>query len=613
MGWSGSRLTNLVGGVVSMRERVGWAAAAAFLVVVALLGSLWSNPSVLLANALNGEEILLQDETPIAIVIASYGNVSVIRDRGTPDERMMSPVKPGLLLFRGDQIWTGEDSWIEVEFEQTARVRVAPSSRVEVVTGLLREVDPETGEQLPTLRLWVGRVWVHVAEALSRLRNFSVETPSAIAGVRGTLFAVDVGVTGRTIVSVREGVVAVASPLAPRNEYLVGVGEEIEVLPEQEPVGPRLLGAEESRRWGEMQPWLKEQEEWKASRREQAQGGLFGFFSRLLRPGKEQGAEEGLEEPRSQAAGGTPASSGGGPELVEGAGEAGSGGDGGNSRQPDGFRFHFPTPVWPPGPIPTLPSLLSYNGEDSPGDATGDSIAPPAPDEPRRRDEERDGAEGGAGDNTQPGREAIARTASVASRAARQDDAPAAASVSVSSTYDEPPRERVVDADRGGPPGHARAAEVREARGASAALGQGMSDDDRGRSAGGDRGSSSNDHRPDKDRDDRGSQQNNGRGRSQDEKSGPSAGDDRGKGERDERKSGPNNGNENGKGQGAKGRGEEQRDEKRDEKNAAPQGQVPGERGRERAPGLQHAPGQQKKSSGGQTSDDAAEDADQGD
>ena len=312
MGWSGSRLTNLVGGVVSMRERVGWAAAAAFLVVLALLGSLWSNPSFLLANALNGEEILLQDGTPIAIVIASYGNVSVIHDRGTPDERMMSPVKPGLLLFRGDQISTGEDSWIEVEFEQTARVRVAPSSRVEVVTGLLREVDPETGEQLPTLRLWVGRVWVHVAEALSRLRNFSVETPSAIAGVRGTLFAVDVGVTGRTIVSVREGVVAVASPLAPRNEYLVGVGEEIEVLPEQEPMGPRLLGAEESRRWGEMQPWLKEQEEWKASRREQAQGGLFGFFSRLLRPGKEQGAEEGLEEPASQAAGGTPASSGGG-------------------------------------------------------------------------------------------------------------------------------------------------------------------------------------------------------------------------------------------------------------------------------------------------------------
>lgn len=242
------------------------------------------------------------DEAPVAMVIAAEGAVSVIRDQGTPDERVMSPAKPGLLLFRGDQIWTGEDGWLELQFEEFARVLIAPNSRVEVVSGLVRELDKETQRLLPTLRLLLGRVYAHVAGALSRMRNFSVETPSAIAGVRGTIFAVEAGVTGKTLVSVRRGVVAVASLSLPRNESLVGAGEEIEVFPGEAPPAPRALGAAEAERWERVNDWFARQMEWRDSLRLQGRADLADRLRRFWdwtfdseqQRGNEPGANSGV-------------------------------------------------------------------------------------------------------------------------------------------------------------------------------------------------------------------------------------------------------------------------------------------------------------------------------
>lgn len=271
-----------------MRERLRRAALALAMVAavaVASLGSVLLIESPLLVAS--AAALMLDDEAPIATVIEVEGAVSVIRDQGTPEERVMSPVKRGLWLFRGDQIWTGEDGWLELQFEDTARVLVVPNSRVEVVSGLVREVDEETQRVLPTLRLLLGRVYAHVAGALSRLRSFSIETPTAIAGVRGTIFAVDVGLTGRTLVSVQEGVVAVASPDLVRNESLVGAGEEIEVLPGQALPVARLLGQAEAQRWERVRDWLERQHEWRRARAQGEPGGvttsLIRWFRRVLR------------------------------------------------------------------------------------------------------------------------------------------------------------------------------------------------------------------------------------------------------------------------------------------------------------------------------------------
>ena len=270
----------LIHGVVFMRGRLGRAALAVILIVAVSFGAFELKLHVLKPSPVASAAQLVEDEAPVATVIGAEGAVSVIRDQGTPDERVMSPVKVGLLLFRGDQIWTGEDGWLELQFDESARALVAPNSRVEVVSGLVRELDEQTRRLLPTLRLVVGRVYAHVAGALSRLKNFSVETPSAIAGVRGTIFSVDAGMTGKTVVSVQRGVVAVSTPQLPRNESLVGAGEEIEVLPGQALPLARALGPIEAQRWEAVREWLERQSEWRSSR---GLGERMGFRERFAR------------------------------------------------------------------------------------------------------------------------------------------------------------------------------------------------------------------------------------------------------------------------------------------------------------------------------------------
>ena len=290
-----------------------------------------------------------------------------------------------------------------MQFEEAARVRVGPSSRVVVVTGLVREIDPMTKQELPTLRLLVGRVWVHVAEALSRLRNFSVETPSAIAGVRGTIFMVEVGVTGKSVVSVYEGVVSVASPRSPRNEYLVGAAEEIEVLPGQAPSSPKVNEFDPARRWGEMDEWLQEQAQWKASKRQGRAGGELGSGDREGQPafgevapgGMARDGADGGEGPEGRVAldpaVGDEAHERGGRrrtgiarilDFFAGIFRSKAGSNGNSNRSAGGQGRTTPVDSLPadgvklPGPLPTgapaIPRILSLGGRgvespDSPG------------------------------------------------------------------------------------------------------------------------------------------------------------------------------------------------------------------------------------------------------
>ena len=53
------------------------------------------------------------------------------------------------------------------------------------------ETDPKTGNKMTLLDLAVGKVLVHAAKLKGGSR-FEVRTPTAISGVRGTVFEVEV-------------------------------------------------------------------------------------------------------------------------------------------------------------------------------------------------------------------------------------------------------------------------------------------------------------------------------------------------------------------------------------------------------------------------------------
>jgi len=194
----------------------------------------------------------------IARVVDATGSVTVVRPPQGEERytRYLSPVSEGLALFPGDQVWTGADSWVELDFGDEVRVRIDPRTRAEVVSGLLPMPGEPPGQDRPNLRLYLGDVWASVVSLVSRFANFSIETPTAIAGVRGTLFSVSVDVLGTTSVSVNEGIVAVSTFEEWSAEVLVASGEFTNVIAGRRPDVPRSISPDLEREWNIRSDWV---------------------------------------------------------------------------------------------------------------------------------------------------------------------------------------------------------------------------------------------------------------------------------------------------------------------------------------------------------------------
>jgi hypothetical protein len=146
---------------------------------------------------------------------------------------------------------TGLEAAVELELGSGARIRLGPQSAV--IVRSMGEGDPGK----PALRVSSGTVLVHVLRDLMRGRHFVVETPTAVAGVRGTIF--DVRVTPEhTAISVWEGVVEVTAR-ASTEAVLVSAGEEavVDVSAKAE-VGKVSI----KQLWAPRQDWLKTQSLW---------------------------------------------------------------------------------------------------------------------------------------------------------------------------------------------------------------------------------------------------------------------------------------------------------------------------------------------------------------
>ncbi len=105
----------------------------------------------------------------------------------------------------GDVIRTG-DGTVTLNWVDGTRIKVGSASQLKV---LKCQFNSATSASLSLFHLDVGRVWVRVLKTLSARSKFEIATPTATAGVRGTIFAVQVDSRGATEVNVLEGQVAV--------------------------------------------------------------------------------------------------------------------------------------------------------------------------------------------------------------------------------------------------------------------------------------------------------------------------------------------------------------------------------------------------------------------
>lgn len=124
--------------------------------------------------------------TPRSAVLTSLeGSVMV-----QPDGKAFSlPARTGQKLETGDRIITGRDGRAEITFDDGSVSRISPDSRLDFLA-LYR--DGTDGSETTFLGIQWGSLWNNTKDVVTRNSRFEVNTPTAIAGVRGTSFMVRV-------------------------------------------------------------------------------------------------------------------------------------------------------------------------------------------------------------------------------------------------------------------------------------------------------------------------------------------------------------------------------------------------------------------------------------
>ncbi|MBN1810371.1 MAG: FecR domain-containing protein [Anaerolineae bacterium] len=144
------------------------------------------------------------------------------------------PVEVDTQIEAGDRIRTGSDSAVQLAFFDGSTTDLAPETEVSIVQMSSRK---SGGGKVVVLQQWSGQTYHRVQPLLDAESRFEVETPSAVASVRGTEFALDVGADGTTLVIVVEGLVNVE---AQEVTIAVEAGHGMVARPQQppEPAGP---------------------------------------------------------------------------------------------------------------------------------------------------------------------------------------------------------------------------------------------------------------------------------------------------------------------------------------------------------------------------------------
>lgn len=183
----------------------------------------------------------------IASVSEAVGDVLV---KAATDEEFR-PLGESTHVLAGYTVRTGANSGVTLNWVDGSRVRLGPETSIRVRKC---NFNTTTKQRTSLFDLDVGRIWVRVLSAFGGKTKFEVRTPTATAGVRGTVFSVAVDDTGQTEVAVYEGSVAVeadggSTTVASGQQAVVTSGaapvaqqdEDAEVWEQQHGIiGPRL-------------------------------------------------------------------------------------------------------------------------------------------------------------------------------------------------------------------------------------------------------------------------------------------------------------------------------------------------------------------------------------
>lgn len=129
----------------------------------------------------------------------------------------------GMLLFQSDSIKTGDNSSASIVLFKSSIIRLDSNTEVTLKNIIQKETRSITIQQD------TGRTWSTI-QKISGVDDYEVQTPTAVASVRGTSFDVNIAENEATIVSVVKGIVNVTMfDLGAIYSVDIGEGYSVEV------------------------------------------------------------------------------------------------------------------------------------------------------------------------------------------------------------------------------------------------------------------------------------------------------------------------------------------------------------------------------------------------
>ena len=168
--------------------------------------------------------------TPLTILSITDGDVFVMR-AGTSS---WTAAKVGMTLQPGDSIKSGNNSHAEVTFFEGSTVELDGSTQIS-----LSDINiADSGSTKINLKQEFGTTISRVTKLTDQESKYEIETPAAIAAVRGSVMSVTVLEDGTTVVTNVEGDIRV---IAQGVEVIIPVGMKSTVVPGQPPGAPESI------------------------------------------------------------------------------------------------------------------------------------------------------------------------------------------------------------------------------------------------------------------------------------------------------------------------------------------------------------------------------------
>jgi hypothetical protein len=162
------------------------------------------------------------------IITGISGTVTVLLE----DSTIWTEAEVNTQLRAGDRIRTADNSSAVITFFEGSTTELKPNTEIGI-TELIIEVGPES--TTVSLEQIIGTTINRVQKLVDTASSYEIETPSAVAAVRGTEYEVAVMSDSTTTVVVTEGSVLVT---AQGVSVLVSDNEQTTVLPGEPPSTP---------------------------------------------------------------------------------------------------------------------------------------------------------------------------------------------------------------------------------------------------------------------------------------------------------------------------------------------------------------------------------------